>query len=263
MILKRFLSHHFYLGLGCLIFLIATSENVAGQQIVRGKVIQQQNEGGTFQVYLPKKVVSDVEVLVICHGTIEKENAVKTSRKFIDRWLKLSELTGVVLVAPAFDKRNYASGKNVPGGAAWGYRSLDGRTTKPDEFVHSILKQLKKLAPSYDEKFYLYGHSAGAQFANHYLMVHPDRLKGVILSAPAIYAMPDFDTVWPNGLKQRERVLDWGDGPHPFKISHEKKKIVKAVQVPIAVVIGAKDTKHMSDKPQRAGQRVLLEHGTT
>ena len=141
----------------------------------------------------------------------------------------------------------------MPGGAAWGYRSLDGRTTKPDEFVHSILKQLKKLAPSYDEKFYLYGHSAGAQFANHYLMVHPDRLKGVILSAPAIYAMPDFDTVWPNGLKQRERVLDWGDGPHPFKISHEKKKIVKAVQIPIAVVIGSKDTKHMSDKPQQGG----------
>ena len=177
----------FFLPAVCLWAMLGSFQQAYAQaNVVRGKIIEQRNSAGQFHVYIPTRVVPNVDVLVICHGTIEKANAFETSKVFLERWIKLSEQTGIVLIAPAFDVRNYASGKNVPGGAAWGYRALDGRNTTPDKFIHQILDQLKNVAPKYDGKFYLYGHSAGAQFANHYLVVHPTRLNGVILSAPAI-----------------------------------------------------------------------------
>ena len=115
------------------------------------------------------------------------------------------------------------------------------------------MDKVKILDANYDGKFYLYGHSAGAQFANHYLMVHPHRLQGIVLSAPAIFAMPDPKTVWPNGLKARRRILNWGNQSTQFEISHEPETIAAAVQLPIAVVVGTRDTKFMSDKPQQGG----------
>ena len=125
------------------------------------------------------------------------------------------------MIAPAFDIENYASDENAPGGSAWGYRALDGHTATSDEFVHLIVDRFKKLDAKYDGKFYLYGHSGGAQFANHYLVVHPDRLHGVVLSTPAIYAMPDPDTPWPVGMQARKRTLKWGNVEEVFEISHK------------------------------------------
>lgn len=239
-----------------LMVVVAGSSQIVAQEtaVVRGQVVQQKIEAGSFFVYVPKTRVQPTNVLVICHGTIgPQETALKTARIFIKRWLKFSEHTGVVLVAPAFDIANYASGETAPGGPAWGYRALDGRIFTSDQFVHAIVDQVKILDANYDGKFYLYGHSAGAQFANHYLMVHPHRLNGVVLSAPAIYAMPDPNTGWPNGLKPRRRMLQWGSQSKPFEISHEPETIVAAVQIPIAVVVGTRDTKFMSDKPQQGG----------
>ncbi len=222
--------------------------------VVRGTVVPQQVEAGSFYAYVPKNRKQPTNVLVICHGTIgPRETAIKTAWKFINRWLKFSEETGVILLAPAFDVVNYASGENAPGGAAWGYRALDGRIFSSDLFVDALVEKIKIVDADYDGKFYLYGHSAGAQFANHYLMVHPQRLNGVVLSAPAIYAMPDPNTVWPNGLKARTRMLQWGNQTKKFEISHQPETVVAAVQLPIAVVVGTRDTEFMSDKPQQGG----------
>ncbi len=252
---------HFSLPSFVLLVLAVFPSALVAQQnsVVRGTVVQQQLEAGSFFVYVPKNRVRPTNVLVICHGTIgPRETALTTARIFINRWLKFSEQTGVILVAPAFDVANYASGENAPGGTAWGYRALDGRIFSSDQFVDAIVEKIKIIDTNYDGKFYLYGHSAGAQFANHYLMVHPERLNGVVLSAPAIYAMPDPNAVWPNGLKARTRILQWGNQTKKFEISHQPETIIAAVQLPIAVVVGTRDTEFMSEKPQQGGSNRLV-----
>tara|TARA_R110002073_G_scaffold64719_1_gene161883 strand:+ start:921 stop:1925 length:1005 start_codon:yes stop_codon:yes gene_type:complete len=241
---------------GTLIFILMalTCSDVAAQRVQRGVVTEERIEAGEFLQYVPNKRSRVTNVLVICHGSISDGNtALQSAHTFINRWLRFSESTGVVLVAPAFDVENYASGEDAPGGSAWGYRALDGRTTTSDQFVHMIVDRFKTLDRKYDGKFYLYGHSAGAQFANHYLVVHPERLHGVVLSAPAIYAMPDPDTGWPAGMKPRKRTLQWGDKSKEFEIDHKLETWVTAVQLPVAVVIGEADTDRLSDQPQQGG----------
>ena len=83
--------------------------------------------------------------------------------------------------------------------------------------------------------------------------MHPERLRGVILSAPAIYAMPDPDAVWPMGMKARQRKLTWGTQTSLFQISPDMESWHDAAQVPVAVVIGLHDLAKLSDKPQQGG----------
>lgn len=247
-------------NLRCFVLVLAVVANSGSvgfaqdTRIQRGAVTQLRIDAGEFFQYVPQKRSRVTNVLVICHGSIAGSNtAAQSAKTFIDRWLQFSEHTGIVLVAPAFDVENYASGGTAPGGSAWGYRALDGRTTPSDEFVHQIVDRFKEIDSDYDGKFYLYGHSAGGQFANHYLVVHPKRLHGVVLSAPAIYAMPDPDAVWPAGMKARKRTLRLVNVEKVFEISHKVETWVDAVQLPVAVVIGTSDTDELSDQPQQGG----------
>lgn len=236
----------------CLFILDVQGQNPA---IQRGVVTQQQIPAGTFHEYIPLKRLSGMKVLVICHGSTEAgvPEAAQLSRTYIDRWRPFAESNRLVLVAPIFDEHNYASGPKAPGGEAWGYRALDGRETTSDHFVNQIVDRYKAFDEKYDGRFYLYGHSAGAQFANHYLVVHPHRLRGAVLSAPAIYAMPDPESPWPTGMKARKRTLQWGDKTKEFSISHKVETWIAAVQIPVVVVIGTADTERLSDQPQQGG----------
>lgn len=243
--------------LGLLVTLILPEWVTAGEidESLRGKIRVEQTPAGKFHEYIPIANRKETEVLVVCHGSVQKNgpDALYLSRHFIKRWISFSEQSGVIIAAPVFDVDNFGSDSNPPGGSAWGYRALDGKKTGADSFVEQIVDRYKKLDPGYNGKFYLYGHSAGAQFSNHYLVVHPDRLKGVILSAAAIYAMPDDKTPWPMGMKTRRRALQWGNETKTFFISHREETWVEAVQVPIVVIVGADDTELISDKPQQGG----------
>lgn len=211
-------------------------------------------EAGEFLQYVPRRTDGPPRVLVLCHGSVaESSTAARSASTFIERWIAFSQRTGLVLVAPIFDVNNYASGSNAPGGSAWGYRALDGRKSPPDAFVHAIVDRMRTPHPDYDGRFYLYGHSAGGQFANHYLAIHPQRLRGVVLSAPAIYAMPDANAPWPLGMGARRRTLQWGSTEKIFEITPDIATLVDSVQLPVAVVIGTDDTARLSNQPQQGG----------
>jgi pimeloyl-ACP methyl ester carboxylesterase len=79
-----------------------------------------------------------------------------------------------------------------------GYRALAGKEIGADELVDGIVGQYRAQLGG-EERFYLYGHSAGGQFAGRYAVRHPDHLKALVLSAPGRYAFPDPQAPWPYG----------------------------------------------------------------
>ncbi len=97
------------------------------------------------------------------------------------------------------------------------------------------------------ERFHLYGHSAGGQFAGRYAVRHPDRLKALVLSAPGRYAFPDPQAPWPYGQKE-VTVRDGPDGA-PRVIRPDRDGWRKAAALPITVVVGSADTE---PQPPRA-----------
>ena len=154
---------------------------------------------GEYVQYLPKHAPKGI--LVIAHGSTEgTEDVGKVAEKYLQRWMAFAEEHRLVAVAPVFDA-NFGSWEKESGIRLGGYRGLAGKQIGADEFVHHIIGQYKHQVDG-DGRFYLYGHSAGGQFAGRYAIRHPDRLKATVLSAPGRYAFPDPGAPWPYGQKE-------------------------------------------------------------
>jgi hypothetical protein len=152
----------------------------------------------------------------------------------------------VIAVAPVFD-HNFGSWVSEPGIILGGYRGLAGKQIGADKFVDRIVDQYRHQIGGV-EGFYLYGHSAGGQFAGRYAVRHPDHLKAVILSAPGRYAFPDPQAPWPYGQKEVTVRVRPEDAPRVIRPEPDGWR--KAAALPIAVVVGTADTE---PQPSRAG----------
>ena len=216
-----------------------------------GRVVARSVEGGLYLQYVPRRPTRPLKVLVICHGTPDQRfPALAAAGTFIQRWIPLAERFGIVLIAPAFDDENYGS-LNAPDG--WGYRALVGRTTNADEFVIQIVDQYAMVDGTYDGKIYLYGHSAGGQFANRFVIAHPDRVNAAVISSAKWYAMPDPTVRWPNGTQTRKQQLQWGGIEKQVEIIPDPVYWQVAARLPITVVVGERDTEQYENAANQGG----------
>lgn len=204
----------------------------------------QESPWGRYWQFVPSQPTN---ILVIVHGSMaEDESAEELAKRFIDRWVGFARRERCLVISPAFDRQNYQA-------AYGGYRGLFGRQIGADEFVLRIVDQCRKYVQDFDGRFLLYGHSAGGQFAARFAVKHPDRLKGVVLSAPGIYPFPTPLAAWPNGMGTLDRTLHWSESESQHvHYEPDPGSWVSAACLPLAVVVGAEDT---IEQPLRAGQR--------
>jgi pimeloyl-ACP methyl ester carboxylesterase len=137
-----------------------------------------------------------------------------------------------------------------------------------DEFVNALVDLYGTLLDGqFDGGFFLYGHSAGGQFAARYTVTHPERLKGAVLSAPGRYAFPKPGVAWPNGMASmiRDEALSGSPatGKDPLRSGgalyqpSARAWTFAAANVPIAIVIGSEDTETRPPAPgHKSGTRI-------
>lgn len=185
----------------------------------RGGCTAWATEYGDLIEYVPSELADNPRLVVIAHGSIPTDDeALDAARMHImrSRWHRFADRNDCILVAPAFDRSRYG-----------GYRYLEGDGVDADEFVLEIAREYAQIFDMPDSQFYLYGHSAGGQFAHRFLVTHPDRLLGAAISAPGNYANAAGNICWPYGIRS---------APNPVGF-------VKSARVPATVVVGTLDLK--------------------
>ncbi len=201
--------------------------------------------GGSYIRYLP---ANPRNILVIAHGSIgANDTAIKLANKFLRRWTRFADETDMLLIAPAFDRANYQVGHG-------GYRGLFGRNIGADEFVLDAVRVEALNAGVDSGRFYLYGHSAGGQFAVRFLVRHSNLLNGVVLSAPGRYAFPNPQAPWPYGMGRLQREISWPGRSQPQRVDirSDTNAWRLATRIPTTVVVGAQD---LEPQPERPGHR--------
>lgn len=223
-----------------------TSIGLPGEQ--RGTIVHRTLAGGEYMEYVPRRAPRGI--LVIAHGSTEEEKSGQDLRRlaegFLRRWVGFADYHALVTVVPIFD-HNFGSWVSAPGIVLGGYRGLAGKEIGADEFVDRIVDHYRHRIDG-AERFYLYGHSAGGQFAGRYAVRHPDHLKALILSAPGRYAFPDPQAPWPYGQKEVTVRIRPEEAPRVIRPDPDGWR--KAAALPIAVVVGTGDTE---PQPPRAG----------
>ncbi|MEP1537448.1 MAG: alpha/beta hydrolase [Paracoccaceae bacterium] len=205
-----------------------------------------ETRAGDYYTYQPKSGTQ--RILVIAHGTrAESERATTTARRYLDRWIEFAEKHQMKLIVPVFDDARFGNRK----GGYGGYRGLFGKVKSADTFVLELLEEAKSHPQLNDAPAYLYGHSAGGQFAVRFGVKHPSVFYHTVLSAPGRYSFPDLEIPWPYGAGKMTRRTTWSGSDTQTEISGGAPLINYSNLIGrVSVVVGALD---LDPQPKRPG----------
>lgn len=233
----------------------AAGQEIAIGSIVTGHVTTTSTPLGNWVSFIPRDPSG---ILVLAHGypwpddSRTEEQLLAHARGYAARWRPFAEEHGLILIAPTFGSGDLA-----------GYRELFGKRIDADRFVLALVREYARaLPPAFDGRFYLYGHSAGGQFASRFLVAHPARLAGVVLSAPGTFPWPVADVAWPYGMGPVVRDTLSGSaalGKAASAVAGARYVpdpgawAAAATRVPVRVVIGLDDTEPRDARPAQVG----------
>jgi len=196
---------------------------------------------------LPRTAPKEPDILVLVHGTPpEDETAEANARYYASSWMAFAEEHDYLLIAPVFNQQNFSSRRGDH--AMSGYRGLFGREIDADEWVLRLVRAHQAAFGSEDQPFYLYGHSAGGQFAARYLVTHPDTIKKAVISSAATYPQPTTAVAWPFGMGELHTDIEWDtDTINSVHIVPDQQKWLSATQIPLTVIVGLNDTSELPE----------------
>lgn len=147
--------------------------------------------------YRPAAAPDDAAVLFVCHG------ANRDADNYRDSWITQAEAHACVIVAPEFTDAAFpgSSGYNLGNMTTSG-----GAARPPDEWTFGVIEAVfdavrAALGPNARDSYFLYGHSAGAQFVHRMLLFAPQARVARAVSANAgWYTVPELNTPFPYGL---------------------------------------------------------------
>jgi pimeloyl-ACP methyl ester carboxylesterase len=85
--------------------------------------------------------------------------------------------------------------------------------------------------------------------------MHLERVKSAVISAAGTFAFPDPHVPWTNGMQPLTRRMRWSDHDdwNQINIAPDPSGWLKASQIPIAVVVGERDTQPIKEIPGNPG----------
>jgi poly(3-hydroxybutyrate) depolymerase len=165
-------------------------------------------KSGNFEIpvyyYLPNKLQAKTEVLFAMHG--EKRNA----QDYRNDWRNIynsnsSGKSDFILLVPQFEQRWFpkATGYNLGKMFTEDLKILNPRNQWAFSEIENIFTFVKRSTKINANKYYLYGHSAGAQFVHRMLIfMRYTHIQKAVAAEAGSYTIPDEHREYPCGLKK-------------------------------------------------------------
>lgn len=241
----------------------STTQNTATNQPPETKtsnaIALHKTAHGNYYLYKGRASGRTLNLMVLAHGMFsERKTEFIAAQQMLEPWIQFADEEGLTLVAPVFDNSAFAVTQKASGDG--GYRGLFGRDIPADEYLHEIIAEFQSRHKEYDGRFYLVGHSAGAQFANRYLIRHASRVIAAAYSAPAWLAFPDKNLKWPLGMGRRTYSQNWEGRSVDQKIDIQPSPDwwLSAAGVPSLLIVGDQDTKPIRHVANIGGDNHVL-----
>ncbi len=147
--------------------------------------------------YVPVDVDrTSAPIMFLMHG------AKRDSRRYLEEWVDEADTKGFIIVAPQFEKSDWR-GSYYNRGAVLERSSGELRERSQWSFsaIEPIFDAVVAQLGSSQDKYTMYGHSAGAQFIHRFMFLHPNaRVKRYLPANAGWYSFPDMSINFPYGL---------------------------------------------------------------
>jgi poly(3-hydroxybutyrate) depolymerase len=147
-------------------------------------------------IYIPTSVTRRSSILVVMHGNG------RNAENYHEVWQPIASANGAILVTPEFSKDEWPRSRHYHQGNIQTVRNA----TKPwNVWSFTAMEKAVEIAAGVagvsGKKFYLYGHSAGAQFVHRYVMVTGGaRLIRAVAANAGWYSWPSKTKAYPYGV---------------------------------------------------------------
>jgi poly(3-hydroxybutyrate) depolymerase len=150
----------------------------------------------TVYTYLPKPLPArSARIVFVLHGFSKDATGMR------DAWIEHADRYGLLVIAPLFDREQWARG-------AYSYGSVlapDGKPRDRSLWSFSVIEHLfdavKAATGNASPRYLLYGHSEGGQFVHRLVLLLPEaRYSRAVAANAGWYMMPAFGTRYPYGL---------------------------------------------------------------
>jgi pimeloyl-ACP methyl ester carboxylesterase len=174
----------------------------------------------TYLLYVPAALSPEPRLVVSIHGASRN---VDLQGRLLSAY---SEMYGAVLLVPHFPAAKYGD-----------YQRLGrvGRGRRADLALHRIIAEAAARTGFSDDRFHLFGFSAGAQFVHRYAMAYPHRVAFAVIADAGRYTLPDPAQRFPRGIRTPRKLPGLRFDPEAF------------LRVPMKVFVGAVDADDGSD----------------
>ena len=176
----------------------------------------------TVWYYQPAPATPDTPVVVVMHGVG------RNGEDYLADWIPFAQARTFLLVVPEFSKAEF------PGDEGYNYGNMvdkAGHFLPRDQWSFSMIEPavaaVREHTGNRTQTYRMYGHSAGAQFAQRFIYFVPAaHLSRVVVANAGWYMLPDMTTAFPYGLKDTPATK--GDLRH-------------ALSLPVVVLLGTAD----------------------
>lgn len=174
-------------------------------------------------LYRPAKFDAESPVVFVMHGTL------RNGETYREPWIDIADRHGCLVAVPEFGAEHY------PGSRMYHFGNLfdaAGMAVPRERWTFSAIEhlfdRLREETGSRRPGYFVFGHSAGAQFVHRMVLALPDaRLEGAVSANAGSYTLPSHAARYPYGLE--------GSGI-------EDDRLRSALQAPLTVLLGEKDT---------------------
>lgn len=147
--------------------------------------------------YNPSSVPkNNIPIVFVMHGV--KRNA----ETYRDDWVQYAREKNFLLIVPEFSSRNYPGEKYNTGNMIGANGEIGAKETWLFQVIEKIFHKIQLEKGIKTEKYYLYGHSAGAQFVHRFTQFFPEASLELAIAANAgWYTFLDNTVAFPYGIK--------------------------------------------------------------
>lgn len=170
----------------------------------------------------PDSAKADAPVVFVMHG-VQRD-----ADRYLHEWVDVALQYNLVVVVPQFTTKEFPGARSYNFGATF---AEDGREVPREKWSYSAIEPIFDAMRSIEgltaDRYWLFGHSAGAQFVHRFAMLGLDkRMAGAISANAGSYMLPTTQVHWPFGV----------DGAPGGKFD-----FARAFASPMIVLLGAAD----------------------